>query len=149
MNRAERLARALDDNASRLHRIAERLPTIDELLRAWSAGTRTGTDGPRSRGTHSDPTAAAVGKRDPFAQHRRRIAELTRTIDTATAELHSIAVDVLAPPPPRPEDRSIPRCANVHGCPADAYADPGRAGRCEACYRYRHRHDRDRRTEHP
>lgn len=147
MNRADVLARNLEANATRLGNLAERLPQIDELLRTWSAGTRSTGTGPRSRGTHSDPTAAAVGKRDPFTHDRRRIAELVRKVDRATAELVSIAVNVLAPTPPPQPDRALPRCANMHGCPADAYADPGRAGRCEACYRARLRNGRDRRQQ--
>lgn len=148
MSRAERNAHALEHVADRITRIAPRLPTIDDRLRAWSAGLSAGTDTTRGRGTHADPTAAAVGRRDPFAHQRRRIAELVALLDRTAAELHSIAVDVLAPvTTSTPDDRSIPRCANVHGCPADNYADPGRRGRCEACYRHLNRHDRDRTTE--
>jgi hypothetical protein len=148
MNRAQRHARSLDDNADRLHRIAANLERIDDRLRSWSTGVTTGGDGPRSHGSHSDPTATAATRRDRFAAQRRQLAELVHTIDRHVAELHALALEVLAPAAePKPADRGIPRCANPHGCPADNYADPGRRGRCEACYRHLVRHDRDRREE--
>lgn len=145
-----------DVNAAILETAAERLAeldtatlrTVDERLRDWSRTTTTGGagTGPKSKGTHSDPTAQAAGKRDRFTADLRRVNRLCDEIAGKVAELTRLVSDVMAPPLPKePGDRGIPSCGNPHGCPDGNYADPGRRGRCETCYRYQARNDgRDR-----
>jgi len=137
-----------------LTRSLERGATLDliavcDQLRDWTAPTTTtgGLSGqPSGAGHIADPTgnAALQTTHDYPTTQRTRIEHHVRTIAASINALVKIAELTTNPPPlPDPADRGLVICANIHGCPDDAWAT--KAGRCEACYRHRLRHDTDRR----
>ena len=135
--------------ATRAHRrlthLIEDLPQLIAALRDYSTGITSGGGTPAA-GHITDPTGNAALATDQWANQRRQLEHAVRMIDQGAATCDHIRRHTLEPPPPaRPVDRGIPACANAHGCPDDNWADPGHAGRCDTCYRYRHRTGRDRR----
>lgn len=152
MARTDRNAAMIETAIERLEEVRPTLAAVDGRLREWSLGVTAAGGGIRSKGSHSDPAGAAAvrlleGSADKFAQDRNRVDRLVSEIARTTSELARLVADVMAPPLPKePEDRGLVACANAHSCPAEAWAAPGRRGRCEACYRYLLRHDRDRRA---
>ena len=135
--------RSLVTAISRLDRFAAAHAQVVANLRDWSAGIGSG-GGPKAKGAVSDPTGEGALNVDEWGQMRERVAELVDRVWRDAMELEGIRAKVAAPPPPKaPEHRGLTRCANLHGCPDDAWAT--KAGRCEACYRYLRRTDRDRR----
>ena len=138
-----------------LHRSRTNLAPIDivtvcDQLRDWTASVAAGAglaDARVSGSTsdpcgHADPTgnAALLVADDYAAGVRARIEHHVLQIDSHAASLAKLAGLVTSPPePPDPAGRGLVLCANVHDCPDDAWAV--KAGRCEACYRWRLRHD--------
>jgi len=121
-------------------------------LRDWSAGIG-GSGGPQAKNTISDPTGHAALATDEFGSARHRIESLIDDVCRALDRIESIRREVMAPPPTAEEverQRSnqktgaLQPCANIHGCPDEAWAT--KAGRCEACYKYRQRRGSDRRV---
>lgn len=128
---------------SRLERFAHDHPTVVANLRDWSAGVG-GSGGPRPVNAVSDPTGQAAMATDEWGMMRQRVGELIHAAWRAACDLEDIRRQVASPALPKePEERGIPFCANPT-CP-DAPTPAVKAGRCEACYRFRRRTDRDRR----
>lgn len=120
------------------------MEAVCDQLRDWTAATASGGSGGGRTTTVADPTgtAATTTTHDYASGVRARIEHHVMAIDAHAASLAKLAELVTAPPPiPDPGARGVEVCANVHGCPDDNYAERGRAGRCEACYRWRLRHD--------
>lgn len=141
--RPSELAAVLGRATDRLDLLGSELPQLVAALRDFSAGIRSG-GGPGARNAVSDPTGNAALATDEWALARRHLERHIRAIDAAAAACDAIRRQALTPPPPAtPAARGIPKCANPHGCPDDAWADT--AGRCATCYEYLRRNDRDRR----
>ena len=122
-------------------------------LRDWSAGIG-GAGGPQPKNSISDPTGQAALAVDEWGTARHRLELLIDDVCRTLDRIEQIRRQVMAPPPSADEverERSNQRadglqpCANAHGCPSDGWAT--KAGRCEACYKYRQRSGRDRRQE--
>ena len=133
-------------------RISHDYLTLDARLRDWTSGTG-GSGGPRPKGSISDPTGTAALTTDEHGQMRRRLSELLDRICRDLATVETIRREVMAPPPTVEElERqahnqkvgALQPCANIHGCPDEAWAT--KAGRCENCYRAMKRNGRDRRV---
>ena len=123
------------------------LVAVCDQLRDWTAAVATGGGGGGRTYSVADPTgtAATTTAADYAAGVRARIEYHVMTIDAHAASLAKLCALVTDPPPlPDPADRGLIQCANVHGCPDEAWAE--KAGRCGACYQHHRRHDgRDRR----
>jgi hypothetical protein len=129
----------------RLGQLIDDLPQLIAALRDYSAGISSGGGTPAT-GHISDPTGHAAIATDEWAGARRQLEHAVRMLDQAAATCDNIRRHTLAPPPPaEPADRGLTICANIHGCPDDAWSEPGHAGRCDTCYRHRHRTGHDRR----
>lgn len=121
-------------------------------------GFPSGGDSVRAHGV-ADPTLATVEslagggthgadtwppRPDPVAD---RWARAWTAMRAALEELRVAAGAMVDPSTGQPaRSAGLAKCANAHGCPEDRWADPGRSGRCEACWRFRHRNGRDRRV---
>jgi|GEM_PF-5515524 len=125
---------------------------VTARLRDWSAGLGSGS-GPTPKGTISDPTGEAAMSVDEFGRARSRLDALVDSMCRDMSAIEQIRREVMAPPPSLEEverQRSnqmagtVQPCANPHGCPDEGLA--AKAGRCEACYKYRQRNGRDRRV---
>lgn len=117
-------------------------PDAFARLRGWQAGIRSsGSTG--GSGSVSDPTSTAALTASRWGDLSRELAEGIRSCRDLLRKLNRICAEVAAPPvPPQPRERGLMACANQHGCPDDAWAT--KAGRCEACYKFRSRNNRDR-----
>lgn len=121
-------------------------------LRDWSAGI-SGNGGPIPKNSISDPTGQSALAVDEFGTARHKLEVLIDEVCKRMELIEFIRREVMAPPPTLEEVErergnqqagSLQHCANCHGCPDEAWAT--KAGRCEACYKYRARHGRDRRV---
>lgn len=141
--RPSELAATLDRDLDLLARLRADLPRVVATLRDWSSGIRSG-GAASGAGSVSDPTGHAALTADEWAGRRHRLERLVATIHAAALNAERIRADVLAPPVERaPAARGLVHCANLHGCPDDAWAT--KAGRCDTCYGYQRRTGRDRR----
>ena len=140
--RPSELAATLDRDLDLLARLRADLPHLVATLRDWSAGIRSG--GGAGGGGVGDPTGHAALTTDEWAGRRRDLERRVATIHAAVLDLEKIRREVIDPPPPtEPAARGLVHCANIHGCPDDAWAT--KAGRCDTCYGYQRRTGRDRR----
>lgn len=115
-------------------------------LRDWSAGASNSSSGPSPKNQVSRPTEAQALGFDQWGLLRQELVDQLLLADRAMRRVEHIRRLVIDPPPERlPEDRGLAKCANLHGCPDDAWAERG--GRCDACYRYHRRTDLDRRPD--
>ena len=104
-------------------------------------------DSPPITGTRPHAYPPDLLEADEVGQDMRRLRAALdaqhRQVDVVTF----LAAKYLDPPaPPKPADRGLSKCANAFGCPDDAWAEPGRAGRCYACWRHRRSQAVDRRS---
>ena len=112
-------------------------------LRDWSVGAGGGAGGPTPKNQVSRPVEAQALNPDEHGRAREEFIAAILAADAALRRAEKIRRWVMAPPPPaHPVERGLAKCCNPRGCPDDAWAE--RAGRCDACYRFRRRLDRDR-----
>jgi hypothetical protein len=122
------------------------LPKVLKQLREWSTSAGGGASGPGPKNQVGRPTEAAALSVDEFARAREELVAALLTADAAMRQVERIRRWVMTPPPPaHPVERGLAKCCNPRGCPDDAWAE--KAGRCDACYRFRLRTDRDRGPE--
>ncbi|MBK9181455.1 MAG: hypothetical protein IPM45_18240 [Acidimicrobiales bacterium] len=128
--------------------VAARMAQLVATMRAAQPGIRARSyDSPPISGTRPHAYPPDMLERDEVGQDMRRLRQALvaqrRQLDVALF----LASKYLDPPaPPRPQDRGLSKCANAFGCPDDAWAEPGRAGRCYACWRHRRAQAVDRRA---
>lgn len=145
--------RALTETIAMLTAYQTDQTTVINRLRDWATGLTTTHSGPTSKGTIADPTGNTALSVDEWGQARTRLEALITTAHTTATALEAIrkqimATDTTDPDDPDNQTGALQVCANSHGCPDDNWAS--KAGRCEACYQYRHRNNRDRRISgHP
>ena len=135
-----------------LRRVGDNDRIVVGRLREWTAGL-SGSGGPSSKGTVSDPTGNAALAVDEHGALRARYNRAITDLWLAVRQLDSIEREVMKPALTHAEAQqrqenqrvgALQPCANLHGCPDDEWAT--KAGRCEACYRYRVRRGSDRRV---
>lgn len=139
--RRARLAAAAD----RLTAAADTDQQVVAHLEQWRRGPSSTSAGPGPRNAVSDPTGQAATHLDEWGRLLDRWHDAAASAARAAAELDAIARLVATKPVNRPDGPvGLLACANIHGCPDDAWADHSR-GRCAACAAYIRKYDRDRR----
>lgn len=113
---------------------------IRALHEAADHGYPTGGDGgPTGRGGHRDlsdrlrytPDGGIAA--DPAEADLAELGRCVTALLRAATTMRGVQVKNLRDP------ASANWCCNAHGCPDGRKAEPGRGGRCEACYRAWHR----------
>ena len=145
---------ALEHYANRITLLRQALPAANDFARQCQGELSSSADGRRSKGTHSDPTAAGAHA-DMTRNDRELIAQLLQgagQIDTALARLESFVVNYTRPdrkaqPNPNPIRSTVAPCP-VCGLPLQAGNIA--AGMCKTtCYQAWTRADRPSRGTGP
>lgn len=140
--------RYIDDYLDDLHVMVKQIladfVALQRRLAIWSRdGYPTGTDRQTRGATIGDPTAAAVLAPDEVRRDREQLAQLITQAHEIMTKAEGIRSKYMtAAKQAERHNRSLTRCANIHGCPDDMWA--AKAGRCLACYEYRRVNHSDR-----
>lgn len=122
--------------------------TVMDHLAEWAGGVSAGGGGRRSIGGHSDPTGNRAMLGDDNARLARlavddHLTHILRLLRDDDHLFRTVMAAVDQEFPKEPKERGLAACANLHGCPDEAWAS--KKGRCDLCYMYMYRNGRDRR----
>lgn len=119
-------------------------PGLQKCFTLWSRdGYPSSSGGTRVTGTISDPTAQAVLASDEVSRDRDTYNEKVIQAHQLLKEADAIRAKYMTTTERAVKhNQGLTKCANLHGCPDDAWAS--KAGRCSACYEYNRRNQRDR-----
>jgi hypothetical protein len=121
------------------------LEVMTTLRTVVSDGYPSGGTGAGDENTSVE--AAVISRQRWVGVHDEYVTSIERalTLVSRCCNLADKALGAVARPAQQDRYVGLTPCANVHGCPDEAWAEVGRRGRCYACWRFERSKGRDRR----
>lgn len=141
---AQEIRKVATNAIGRLEKLGANADDLEKTLKDCARdGYPTTSDGPGTRNNISDPTFAAANGKDPARRAHEQLARLLDETDAVTAALMSLTDPWtrIAHNTTR-KNNALTQCANIHGCPDNAWASE--RGRCPQCARHLRINGRDR-----